>query len=171
MASTSLDIVVLPHVLEFSEQPHAVLREVERCLIPEGNLVLLGFNPWSLWMLPGVLLGWRGRVPWCGRFRSMTRIRDWLALLGFDVELGRTYFFRPPWQHGRILGRLGFMERVGRRVWPPFGGGYVLVAKKRVVTVTPVRPHWRPRRRNLVAPGLVEPYQRCAGSLRKGKAA
>ncbi len=158
VASASLDIVVLPHVLEFSGHPHSVLREVERTLISEGKLVLLGFNPWSLWMVHRAALSWRGRAPWCGKFRGINRIRDWLALLGFDIESVQSYFFRPPWQHDRLMTRLNFMERLGARVWPPLGGGYVLVAKKRVLTMTPIRPRWRPRRR-LVAPGLVEPYQ------------
>ena len=73
IASTSLDVVVLPHVLEFSDTPHDVLREAERTLIPEGHIVLSGFNPWSMWFLARLLLGWRGRVPWCGRFLSRSQ--------------------------------------------------------------------------------------------------
>src|SRR6476661_8416921 len=48
-ASQSLDLVVLPHVLEFAAEPHQVLREVERVLIPEGQVIICGFNPASLW--------------------------------------------------------------------------------------------------------------------------
>lgn len=156
IASTSLDVVVLPHVLEFSTHPHEVLREVERTLIPEGHVVLLMFNPWSLWLLNRLLLGWRGRVPWCGRFFSMTRMKDWLALLGFDIISANRYFFRPPVQHDSLLDRLQFLESVGRRLWPVIGGGYLLVARKRVATLTPIRPRWQTRRR-LVSSGLVEP--------------
>ena len=47
--SQSLDLVVLPHVLEFAAEPHQVLREVERVLIPEGRVIVCGFNPASLW--------------------------------------------------------------------------------------------------------------------------
>lgn len=157
--SDSLDVVVLSHILEFSQQPHAVLREVERSLIPEGHVVILGFNPLSLWGLARLLVGWKGRVPWCGHFMTLTRLKDWLALLGFDVVRQQRYGYRPPWQHPRLLQRLGFMETLGRRLWPLFGGGYVLVARKRVTTLTPIRPRWRARRR-LAASGLVKPMNR-----------
>ena len=36
-ATQSIDLMLLPHVLEFAEDPHQVLREVERVLIPEGR--------------------------------------------------------------------------------------------------------------------------------------
>ena len=154
LAASSLDVLVLPHVLEFSRHPHEVLREAERVLIPEGHLVLLGFNPWSAWMPVHLALQWRGRAPWCGRFLSVARVRDWLALLGLDVVEVKSYFYRPPLQQARFMERLGFLERVGEALWPPLGAGYVLVARKRVATLTPIRPRWRPRRRLVAAPGL-----------------
>ncbi len=153
-----VDVLVLPHILEFSRQPHEVLREAERVLIAEGHVVILGFNPFSFWMLWRLALGWRGAVPWCGTFRSVSRVRDWLALLGFDVVATHYYFFRPPIQNNSILHKLGFLEKLGQRLWPIFGGGYAIVAKKRVVTLTPLRPRWS-RRKRLVTAGLVEPMK------------
>ena len=154
IATDSLDVVILPHTLEFTEYPHQILREADRILIPEGHVVVLGFNPWSLWMLWRLVLGWRGRPPWCGRFISQTRLRDWLQLLGFDIIQSHHYFFRPPLRHQATMKRLRFMERLGQRWWPALGGGYLLVARKRVVTLTPVRPRWRPSRA-VPAAGLV----------------
>ena len=160
VASDSLDVVVLPHTLEYTRDPHGVLREADRCLIPEGHVVILGFNPWSLWGMWRLFLHRRGAAPWCGQFYSLTRLKDWLALLGFDTVLVRTHFFRPPLKRDSLMGRLSFLERAGRRWWPRLGGGYLLVAKKRVVTLTPIRPRWRPRR-GLVG-GLTEPtLRRC----------
>jgi SAM-dependent methyltransferase len=155
----SHDVVLLPHVLEFSQHPHAILREVERILIPEGHLVMLMFNPWSLWALWRWTLGWRPRLPWCGRFISTTRVKDWLELLGFDVVTLQGYFFRPPIQNATILQRLTGMEAIGRRLWPIFGASHLIVARKRVVTVTPIRQSWRPQAKKIVSPGLVEPFQ------------
>ncbi|MDY6980638.1 MAG: methyltransferase domain-containing protein [Pseudomonadota bacterium] len=152
----SLDVVVLSHVLEFSDDPHTVLREVERSLIPEGHVAILGFNPVSLWGLVRLFRGSTGQLPWCGHFMTLTRLKDWLALLGFDVVQQRRYCYRPPWQRPRLMQRLAFVERLGRRLWPLFGGGYLLVARKRVVTLTPIRPRWRARRRIAVS-GLVKP--------------
>ena len=156
VCTDSLDVVVLPHILEFSEQPHEVLREVERTVVPEGHVVVLGFNPLSIWTIWRWLIGWRRLVPWCGHFIGTTRMKDWLSLLGFEVIATRYYFFRPPFQHETILGKLRFLERVGQRLWPIFGGGYVMLARKHVSTLTPIRPRWKSSRK-LATPGLVEP--------------
>ncbi len=143
----SVDVVVLPHILEFEAHPHELLREVERVLVAEGHVVILGFNPWSLWGVWRLLRRRRGHPPWYGVFRGVLRLKDWLALLGFDVVMVRNYFYRPPLRHAGLMRRLGFLERLGRRWWPYLGGAYVLVARKRVVTLTPIKPRWRPRRR------------------------
>jgi len=156
LQTDSVDVLVLPHILEFSRHPHDVLREADRVLIAEGHVVILGFNPFSFWMLWRLALGWRGGVPWCGAFRSVNRMRDWLALLGFDVESTQYYFFRPPLQSNGVLRKLALLEKLGRRLWPIFGGGYAIVAKKRVMTLTPIRTRWTTRKR-LVTTGLVEP--------------
>jgi SAM-dependent methyltransferase len=149
--SDSVDVVLLPHTLEFEHDPHQVLREVERVLVPEGHVVILGFNPWSIWGIWWTIRLRRGKPPWCGRFRSNMRIKDWLALLGFDTVMSQGYFFRPPFHHAGIMRRLSFMERFGKRWWSIFGGAYVLVGKKRVATFTPIKPRWRPRRSMITA--------------------
>ncbi len=147
----AIDVVILHHTLEFENNPHEVLREVERVLIAEGHVVIIGFNPWSLWGIWRLLRLRRSRPPWCGNFRSMMRLNDWLALLGFDTIYTHTCFFRPPMQRSGIMNRLTFLESLGRRWCPIFGGAYILVAKKRVVTLTPIKPRWRTRRRFIEA--------------------
>ncbi len=146
--SDSVDLVILPHTLEFERMPHEILREADRVLIPEGHVVILGFNPWSFWGLRRLFTLWRQQPgpPWCGHFLSMTRTKDWLALLGFDVIHCSQFFYRPPIQHEPTMRRLRFMEKLGARFWPRFGGAYLLVARKRVVALTPIKPRWRPRR-------------------------
>ncbi|MFU8837313.1 MAG: methyltransferase domain-containing protein [Thiohalomonadaceae bacterium] len=158
LASGSVDVVVLPHTLSYAALPHALLREVERVLIPEGYVVILGFNPWSLFGLRRLFAGWRGRSPWCGHFYSSLRLRDWLSLLGFDSLQLRHYFYRPPLASPALLQRLGWLERWGGRCWPILGGGFMLVARKRVTTLTPIRPRWRSRR--LIQVGSAEPTVR-----------
>jgi SAM-dependent methyltransferase len=155
LASNSLDVVLLPHLLEFERSPHQVLREVERVLIPEGHLVFLCFNPWSLFGLRRLLQGWRHEAPWSGHFYTPLRLKDWLSLLGFETVLLRHYFYRPPMQHQSTISRLISMESLGQRFWPLLGGGYMLVAKKRVATLTPIKPRWRSTR-SLINIGLTE---------------
>lgn len=146
LQADSVDVVVLPHTLEFVAAPHETLREMERVLIPEGHVVILGFNPYSLWGLWRVVNRRRASAPWSGRFFGLTRVKDWLALLGFDIVLTRHYFFRPPLRGERIMRRLRFMDSLGARAWPRLSGLYVIVGRKRVSAMTPIRPRWRPRR-------------------------
>lgn len=139
IACGSLDLVVLPHVMEFSRQPHAILREVERVLMPEGSLLISGFNPHSLWGLHRTLVRRRG-YPWCGHFIALSRLKDWLALLGFEVASVCFSAYAPPFQ--RWMGRGAFLEAAGNRWWPASGGVYYLHAIKRVPGMRLLKPSW-----------------------------
>ncbi len=138
--SQSLDLVVMPHTLELAHDAHRALREVERVLRPEGRVVILGFNPFSLWGLRQRLGRIRRRLglsaplylPSDGEFLRYGRLRDWLRLLSFEVEGGRFGCYRPPFTSEKGLTRLAWMERAGDRFWPVFGAVYFLVAVKRV---------------------------------------
>lgn len=160
VSSDSLDALILYHTLEFSRDPHQVLREAERVLVAEGHVVVLGFNPFSLWGLRKALPLHRRAVPWCGRFVSVPRLRDWLSLLGFETVSVRQLFRRPPLQRPGALERVAFLERLHRRWLPLPGGVYLVVARKKVLTLTPIKPRWRPRR-SLVS-GLVDSASRNA---------
>ena len=158
LTSDSVDGVLMHHTIDFSQAPHQILREAERVLIPEGKLLIVGFNPWSLWG------GWRlfhlhgGMPPWTGHFFSMRRVSDWLSLLGFDLLAVEHLNFRPPLQSQRLMQQMVFMERFGERLWPLAGAVYVLEAVKRTLTMTPIRPKWRIRKK--VLPATVEPSTR-----------
>src|SRR5688572_21698269 len=138
----SIDLVLLPHVLEFADEPHAILREVDRVMRPEGRLVILGFNPWSLWGLRSSLGFSRNQVPWNGRFVSLPRVKDWLALLGFDVSAGRLIGYAPPFDTERVRRRFAFMEPAGDRWWAVGGAVYMLQAIKRVRGMRLITPAW-----------------------------
>lgn len=155
----SVDLVFLTHALEFTSQPHQVLREVDRILVPEGHVLILGFNPVSLFGLWKLTLGRRGRIPWAGRFYSPHRVKDWLALLGFKPLACEYVGFVPPAQHDVVQHRLAWLERLGSRWWRYLGGAYIVLARKEVATLTPVRPRWRPRR-SILAGNLTEPSTR-----------
>ncbi|MES9972546.1 MAG: class I SAM-dependent methyltransferase [Candidatus Thiodiazotropha sp.] len=157
-ASDSVDGMVLPHTLDFATDPHQVLREVERVLIPQGKVLLSGFNPWSQWGL-WRLLHLRSRtVPWCGHFFSGKRIQDWFSLLGFELEEVAYLHYRPPVSHLPIMQRLAFLEGMGEKIYPKLAGVYVILAVKREVIVTPLRPKWRVKKR--VLPTAAEPTMR-----------
>ena len=141
-ACNSLDLLLMPHVLEFTQHPHLILREVERVLMPEGSLVISGFNPHSLWGMYRAL-GRRQGYPWCGHFIALSRLKDWLALLGFEVVGGRFAAYAPPFQQKSLLERSAFMEAAGDRWWAVSGGVYFLHAVKRVPGMRLIKPQWK----------------------------
>ncbi len=138
----SLDLVVLPHLLEFSDEPHQILREVERVLRPEGQLVVLAFNPVSLWGVKRLFTR-SANPPWNAEFVSVLRMKDWLKLLNFEMRGGRFGRYRPPFASEKWLGRLGFLEHAGDRWWPVAGAVYLMQAKKRVPGMRLITPSWR----------------------------
>lgn len=144
--ANSVDLLLLPHVLEFSELPHQVLREVERVLVPEGRVIISGFNPVSLWGARRLVQRRSPQYPWQGQYLSMRRIRDWLKLLGFEPHAGRFGCYAPPLTQAKWLGRCQFMDRVGQRWWPVCGGVYLLHAVKRVHGMRLIQPKWRSKR-------------------------
>ena len=160
--ANSLDLVVLPHSLELAPDPHTTLREVERVLVPEGRVVICGLNPASLWGLR------RRRAQLCHRlgmgpmflpeareFIGYWRLRDWLRLLGFEVEVGRFGCYRPAFSSQKWLQRFEWMDRAGDRWWPILGAVYFLVAVKRVHGMTLLSPAWKAPRVPASAPVSV----------------
>ena len=134
----SIDVILLPHVLEFVAKPEQVLQQSQLTLTPDGHLLILGFNPCSLWGLMKYL-GRRKTLPWRGRFNTLWTLRSCLARQGFDIEEERTLFFRPPLSSKRWLRRLLAVEVIGRLLWSNCGAVYLVVAKKRIVPLIPVK--------------------------------
>jgi SAM-dependent methyltransferase len=143
----SLDLLILPHSLELSQDPHATLREAERVLMPEGRLIVCCFNPLSLWGLQqkrshlykkfnlGELY-----LPEAGEFISYRRLRDWLKLLNFEVESSQFGCFRPAVRSQAMLQRFAWMDKLGANYWPILGAVYVVSAVKRVHGMRMVHP-------------------------------
>ena len=160
LAGQSLDLVALPHLLEFSPNPHQLLREVERVFRPEGRVLIAGFNPLSLWGMRRMLSRERDIWPWQGRFIHLYRIKDWLALLGFEIVAGRMNCYAPPMDRDTWIRRFAFLEAAGDRWWALGGGVYLLHAVKRVTGMRLIapkreakwlsRPVWAPTRRETV---------------------
>ncbi len=160
----SIHVAVLPHTLDFADDPHGVLREVDRVLMPEGHVVIIGFNPLSLWGLRKLVrlpvIGRRQQVPWCGQFLRLARIKDWLALLDFETTAGSMLCYRPPVGNAALYERFLFLEAAGDRWWPMLAAVYILVAKKRELGMISIRPEWKTK--NAVVRPLAEPVTRGA---------
>ena len=145
-ASNSLDLVVLPHVLEFDADPHRILREVERVLVPEGQVVVTGFNPFSLWGLNRRIRRRSSDAPWNGRYISVLRLKDWFALLGFETRAGAFGCYAPPVHQEKWLRRFNFMELAGDRWWPFAGAVYVMQGIKRQHGMRLLAAPWQDRK-------------------------
>ncbi|MBP8087519.1 MAG: methyltransferase domain-containing protein, partial [Polaromonas sp.] len=161
-AANSLDLVVLPHTLELSLDPHTTLREVERVLVPEGRVVISGLNPASLWGLRQQRAHLCRRLgfgepflPERGELIGHWRLRDWLRLLGFEIESAQFGCYRPAFDNARWLARFGWMDAAGARWWPIFGAAYFLVATKRVRGMRLLEPGWKTRSARAPAPAVV----------------
>ena len=142
--SDCVDLVVLFHALDGAEDPRRLIREVERILIPEGRVIIFGFNPYSLfgvWRLFG-----RRNSPeeMSGHLKVGRRqLKEWLSLLGMEVEQHKYFAYRPPLKNQSALYRANFLEATGQKLWPASGAVYALQAVKSVATLTPFRPSFQ----------------------------
>jgi SAM-dependent methyltransferase len=158
LQSDSVDVLLLPHTLEFEPDPHEVLREVGRVLRGEGELLVLGFEPLGTWALRNSFTR-AGCPPGLRRTISESRLADWLKLLGFEVGAAERFLYAPPISALRTGQARDWLERIGGRAWPRLSGAYLLHARKRVHSMTPVR--LRNRIRTAVI-GVAEPAARRA---------
>lgn len=144
----SLDLIVLPHALEFTHDPHQLLREAYRAVRSEGQVVISGFNPFSLFGVKRYF-GRSQAPPWNGSFIALYRLKDWLALLGFEVTGGALDCYVPPFAGEKWRARCRFFEAAGDRWWPIAGGVYYLRATKKVLGMRIITPAWERRKNGL----------------------
>ena len=147
----SVDFVLLPHSLDMTKQANLILREVNICLQAEGYLVILGFNPWSLWGLRR-LFSLRKQAPWGGHFHSSWQVKDWLGLLNYEITFNKKYIYRPFSKSTHLFKKLAFLEPMISLLLPFAGSAYIIVAKKKVFGVTPLRPQWQKVRKVSAVP-------------------
>lgn len=142
--SGSLDLVILPHTLEFIDNPHQLLSEACRVVKPEGDIIIFGFNPWSLW---GIKKWWveSKNVPWSGNFIPANRVKKWLALADFELIMHKMLLYRPPLRHPLLYQKLKWLDWLAQKCQMPLGNLYVLVAKAKTIPLSPIKLHWKQR--------------------------
>ena len=138
----SVDLIIAPHILEQMAEPYELLKEIHRVLMPEGRLIISGFNPMSLWGIKR-LLSFDIDYPWNTKFIPLSKIKEWLLIIGLEMVEGKMGCYVPPIQQSSWLKKLHTMEKLGDRWWPMLGGFYFLVIQKRVHGMTPIRPLWK----------------------------
>ncbi len=158
LASGSVDVVVLIHQLEFAERPHQIIREAARVLAPEGHLLVVGFNPMSLWGLRRLLTTGRREPPWTGRYLSALRVGDWMQLLGLIPRPHDGIAVMPPLPRRLRRRRSTRPLTYGRSLGPGvrwIGGVHLVMGQKRVAGPSPPRLRWH-RRLELIPGGLPQ---------------
>ena len=154
----AFDAVVLVHVLESADHPVQLLQEVYQALAPNGHLIILGFNPWSLWGWVKLFKG-KKNFPWHGKFWSRAHIKQWCRGLDYSIVSSKTLCFRSPMAKSSRGKFTWFVEALGQFCFPAFGGIYSVMVQKKVYE--PLKQKtilWK--KRTLVRRGLVEPTGR-----------
>jgi SAM-dependent methyltransferase len=142
IASGSVDLVIVPHTLEYVDNPHQLLAEACRVVRPEGHIVVCGFNPYSLWGLKK-LAGQNRGIPWSGNFIPPGTVKKWLTLADFKLEKQTSLLFRPPVTQAGIYQNLAWMEWLGTKLQLPIGCIYMIVAQAKVIPLTPIKLRWK----------------------------
>lgn len=152
IANDSVDLVVLMHHLSNTTEPHAILREISRVLIQEGKLIIIDFNPLSLWGVRHFFQSWLERAPWSGHYYTARRLKDWMKLLGFDQQKHYRVGYVLPIQHLGVNRHLSWVEK-GLKRWVKFSAALnVLVYSKNISPMTPIRHRWVARK---LLPGKI----------------
>ena len=138
----SVDLLIAPHILEQMIEPYELLKEIHRVLMPEGRLIITGFNPVSLWGIKR-LLSFDIDYPWNTKFISLSKIKEWLPIVGLEMVEGKMGCYVPPIQQESWLRKIHAMEKLGDRWWPMLGGFYSLVIQKRVHGMNAIQPLWK----------------------------
>lgn len=138
----SIDLVLLPHTLEFVDNPRQVLSEACRVIKPEGLIVIAGFNPYSTWGLRK----WFSKKqipPWSASFIPASHIKRWLQLAEFALEEEKMFLYAPPLSKPAFYQKLQFLEKLGNKIFPAAGGVYTVVARAKIIPLTPIKLKWK----------------------------
>jgi SAM-dependent methyltransferase len=152
----SIDLAILPHVLEFEKSPQEVLQEVAYALIPRGYIIIFGFNPYSLWGM-NAKFSRKKNKPWHGEFICINKIRNWLNQCDCEIDFYKTFCFEIPCENTKLREKLNFIKSLGQTCWPTNGAVYCLIARKEVATLTPIKMPWRMQQVNFSKKRITEP--------------
>jgi ubiquinone/menaquinone biosynthesis C-methylase UbiE len=156
VSTGSIDLVLLPHLLEYLDNPRRLLAEACRIVKPEGHIAIVGFNPFSLWGLRKLFSG-KSHIPWSSNFLKANLLKRWLVLADFEIVTHKSFLFRPPFKHESLFRKVGFLEWIGKKCFPGFGGVYVVIAKAKVVPLTPIKTSWKQKISDVRIPPIGVP--------------
>jgi SAM-dependent methyltransferase len=156
IASGSVDLVLLPHILEFLDNPRQLFSEACRIVKPEGHIIICGFNPFSMWGLRN-RFSKHTKIPWSGNFIQPGTIKKWLGLADFKITRQTKILYRPPVPYEKLFNHLKFLEWLGPKCYAPFGGIYILIAQAKVIPLTPIKLSWKQKISDVRLPAIGIP--------------
>lgn len=154
IATEAIDVALLHHTLEYTQRPHQLLTDAARTVVPSGYIVILALNPFSFMGLWSIFGRFRRKSPWNNRLLALPRLADWLTLLGFSIQSVHYGFYKLPLNRPCVK-KPSWLERLLNYLQLPFGGFYLVLAKKEVSTITPIKPKWH--RGNATMIPMMEP--------------
>lgn len=140
--SEGIDVHILHHTLELSETPHDDLREAARSLLPSGKLIIVGFNPWSIWGVRRIF-PIKAQAPWKAHFIAEHRLEDWLKVAGLALQSTDYFCYSPPVQSPYWINKFNRIDEFLSPLKLPFGGVYIITATKYTPKLVNRKAKWK----------------------------
>ena len=163
----SVDLVLLPHTLEYTDNPRQLLAEACRIIKPEGLIGICGFNPYSTWGLRKFMLK-NQHIPWASNFIHARHIKSWLQLADFKMEKQLYTLYRPPILNQHFYEKLYFIEKMGKKLCSMLGGVYIILARAKVLPLTPIKMKWKQQLSGLRIPTIISSHNICQSAFSGG---
>jgi len=155
IGNDSTDLIILMHALSTANDHHALLREINRVLIPDGKLIIIDFNPISLWGLRHLAQSWLEDAPWAGHYYTARRLKDWASLLGFELKQHSRCGYLLPINIQKVIKHSRIPSKIFKK-WFNFSAAInILVFEKNTIPITPVRKHWV--KQQILTPKVARP--------------
>ncbi|MDP6968627.1 MAG: methyltransferase domain-containing protein [Gammaproteobacteria bacterium] len=142
LANDSVQALIIQHAFDIAKDPHDLLRDAARVVMPGGRMIICGFNPYSCWGLWRMIRLKQG-CPWQFRFLAARRLQDWLNLLNFKVVQFDSSFYRLPINNDKWLQSADTIGAHSQRFAKHLGAVYVMSAVKQETRLRNHKPLWR----------------------------
>ncbi|THB65674.1 MAG: class I SAM-dependent methyltransferase [Gammaproteobacteria bacterium] len=161
----TIDIVILLHTLEFSNNPQQALHEAERVLCPDGHIIVIGFNPLSIAGIKSLMPFQKSHYPWCGKYLSCKRVSEWFAVLGMEIMREQKYINNTQFNIGLKFCRWNKISDYTDNLLSCFGQIYIIMARKKLYPMSLLRSRWLKRKRKIITGGVVQPSPKSTKEL------
>ena len=139
ISKESIDLIICPHFIEQGYNKE-MFDEFFRIIIPEGHLIIISFNPYSFAGIKN-FFSFSMRPPWNSKFISMSLIQKQLKESGFSISEAKIINYQPLCSNDNYFFNSN-LESIGDRWLPLFGNVFLIVAQKKVISLTPIKPKW-----------------------------